>query len=196
MKMIVFQLLNLRPGLSLSARVHPQPFFVVGCDVGFHGHPAGQELWGISQRFGQDAEPGEKLSDGGGLRLDVNRDGNAAWSFRVSSPVTGKERFMGLGPFGEVSRKAPPQPGLRSVRDMTQLKTATPGEPKPGRGIPCGRHSGNMRSASPSAAKRPEEKTEGTTSNGETVSRDYALPLQRKFQCSPLATASWFPDIQ
>jgi integrase len=48
------------------------------------------------------AKPGSKLSDGGGLRLDVDKNGNASWIFRFTSPVTGKERFMGLGPSGDV----------------------------------------------------------------------------------------------
>jgi integrase len=49
------------------------------------------------------ARPGDKLSDGGGLRLDVDRAGNASWCFRFTSPTTGRERFMGLGPVGDVS---------------------------------------------------------------------------------------------
>ncbi|MCL2713217.1 MAG: integrase arm-type DNA-binding domain-containing protein [Alphaproteobacteria bacterium] len=37
------------------------------------------------------------------MRLDVDRNGNGAWIFRFRSPVTGKERFMGLGPLSDVS---------------------------------------------------------------------------------------------
>lgn len=51
----------------------------------------------------KNARPGDKLSDGDGLRLDVDKSGNASWIFRFKSPVTGKERFMGLGPFGDVT---------------------------------------------------------------------------------------------
>jgi len=51
----------------------------------------------------KNAKPGEKLTNGGGLRLDVDRTGNAAWVFRFRSPVTDKERFMGLGPLSDVS---------------------------------------------------------------------------------------------
>lgn len=51
----------------------------------------------------KNAKPGDKLSDGGGLRLDVDRSGNRAWVFRFTSPATGKERFMGLGPAGDVT---------------------------------------------------------------------------------------------
>lgn len=43
------------------------------------------------------AKPGSKLSDGGGLRLDVDPRGGCAWILRFKSPVTGKERYMGLG---------------------------------------------------------------------------------------------------
>jgi integrase len=51
----------------------------------------------------KNAKPGDKLSDGGGLRLDVDKGGNASWIFRFKSPVTGRERYMGLGPFGDVT---------------------------------------------------------------------------------------------
>jgi integrase len=50
----------------------------------------------------KNAKPGEKLGDGDGLRLDVDKNGNASWLFRFKSPVTGKERFMGLGPLRDV----------------------------------------------------------------------------------------------
>lgn len=43
------------------------------------------------------AKPGEKLSDGNGLRLDVDASGNRTWVLRFKSPITGKERYMGLG---------------------------------------------------------------------------------------------------
>jgi integrase len=49
------------------------------------------------------AKAGDKLSDGGGLRLDVDAKGNAAWTFRFTSPVHKKERFMGLGPLRDVT---------------------------------------------------------------------------------------------
>jgi len=51
----------------------------------------------------QHAKPGDRLGDGNGLRLDVDRSGNASWIFRFTSPVTGRERFMGLGPLRDVS---------------------------------------------------------------------------------------------
>jgi hypothetical protein len=50
----------------------------------------------------KNAKPGEKLGDGDGLRLYVDKHGNASWLFRFKSPVTGKERFMGLGPLRDV----------------------------------------------------------------------------------------------
>jgi len=58
------------------------------------------------------AKPGDKLSDGGGLRLDVDKNGNAAWIFRFTSPATGRERFMGLGPAHDVP--------LAKARDAAQ----------------------------------------------------------------------------
>jgi integrase len=51
----------------------------------------------------KNAKAGDKLSDGGGLRLDVDRNGNRSFVFRFTSPVTGKERFMGLGPVRDVT---------------------------------------------------------------------------------------------
>ncbi|CCE01290.1 site-specific integrase [Bradyrhizobium sp. STM 3809] len=45
----------------------------------------------------KNAKPGDKLSDGGGLRLDVDPRGGRSWVFRYTSPLTGKERYMGLG---------------------------------------------------------------------------------------------------
>jgi hypothetical protein len=45
----------------------------------------------------KNAKPGDRLSDGGGLRLDVDRAGNRQWIFRFTSPLTGRERYMGLG---------------------------------------------------------------------------------------------------
>ncbi|MGA7072546.1 tyrosine-type recombinase/integrase [Bradyrhizobium sp.] len=51
----------------------------------------------------KNAKPGDKLGDGGGLRLDVDRSGNKSWVFRYTSPTTGRERFMGLGPLRDVS---------------------------------------------------------------------------------------------
>jgi integrase len=51
----------------------------------------------------KNAKPGDRLSDGNGLRLDVDRRGNKSWVFRFTSPTMGKERVMGLGPFRDVS---------------------------------------------------------------------------------------------
>jgi integrase len=51
----------------------------------------------------KNAKAGDKLSDGDGLRLDVDHAGNKNWVFRYTSPTTGKERFMGLGPARDVS---------------------------------------------------------------------------------------------
>jgi Arm DNA-binding domain len=50
----------------------------------------------------KNAGPLKRLSDGGGLRLEVDRAGNKSWIFRFTSPVTGKERYMGLGPLADV----------------------------------------------------------------------------------------------
>jgi integrase len=58
------------------------------------------------------AKPGSRLSDGNGLRLDVDRNGNRSWIFRFTSPVTGKERYMGLGTADDVT--------LTKARDAAQ----------------------------------------------------------------------------
>jgi integrase len=44
-----------------------------------------------------------KLSDGDGLRLDVDKNGNRSWVFRYTSPTTDKERYMGLGSADKVT---------------------------------------------------------------------------------------------
>lgn len=62
------------------------------------------------------AKPGDKLADGDGLRLDVDKNGNASWVFRFKSPVTGKERFMGLGPIRDV--------GLAEAREAASVARA------------------------------------------------------------------------
>jgi integrase len=51
----------------------------------------------------KNAKARDKLADGGGLRLDVDSNGNKSWVFRFTSPTTSKERFMGLGPLRDVS---------------------------------------------------------------------------------------------
>jgi hypothetical protein len=51
----------------------------------------------------KNAKPGDKLGDGGGLRLDVDKNGNRSWVFRYTSPTTGKERYAGFGSAGEIS---------------------------------------------------------------------------------------------
>ena len=64
----------------------------------------------------KNARPGEKLADGDGLRLDVDKNGNASWVFRFKSPVTSKERFMGLGPMRDV--------GLAEAREAASAARA------------------------------------------------------------------------
>jgi integrase len=58
----------------------------------------------------KNAKAGDKLSDGGGLRLDVDRAGRASWVFRYTSPVTTKERYMGLGSAADI--------GLARAREL------------------------------------------------------------------------------
>jgi integrase len=60
----------------------------------------------------KNAKPGDKLTDGSGLRLDVDKNGNRSWVFRFTSPVNGRERFMGLGPLADVT--------LAHARDAAQ----------------------------------------------------------------------------
>jgi integrase len=60
----------------------------------------------------KNAKPGDKLTDGGGLRLDVDKNGNKSWVFRFTSPVIGRERFMGLGPIADIT--------LAQARDAAQ----------------------------------------------------------------------------
>jgi integrase len=58
----------------------------------------------------KNAKAGDRLTDGGGLRLDVDRSGRASWVFRYKSPVTGRERYMGLGPLADI--------GLARAREL------------------------------------------------------------------------------
>ena len=58
------------------------------------------------------AKPGDRLSDGGGLRFDADARGGRSWVLRFTSPVTGKERYMGLGPSSDVT--------LAQARDAAQ----------------------------------------------------------------------------
>jgi integrase len=51
-----------------------------------------------------------RLSDGNGLRLDVDRKGRGAWFLRYTSPTSGKERLMALGPLVDI--------GLSAARDL------------------------------------------------------------------------------
>lgn len=43
------------------------------------------------------AKPGATLFVGGGLQLEVSKTGSRKWTFRFTSPVTGRRREMGLG---------------------------------------------------------------------------------------------------
>ncbi|UPK31621.1 Arm DNA-binding domain-containing protein [Bradyrhizobium sp. 186] len=62
------------------------------------------------------AKPGDKLADGDGLTLDVDKNGNASWVFQFKSPVIGKERFMGLGPLRDI--------GLAEAREAASAARA------------------------------------------------------------------------
>jgi len=65
----------------------------------------------------KNATRGEKLSDGGGLRLDVDPRGGRSWVFRYRSPVTGKERYMGLGPAPGINDIGAARRSLAEARD-------------------------------------------------------------------------------
>jgi integrase len=65
----------------------------------------------------KNAKPGQKLADGGGLRLDVDKNGNKSWIFRFKSPVTGKERYQGLGPASDVTLAAA-RDAAKAARDL------------------------------------------------------------------------------
>jgi hypothetical protein len=73
---------------------------------------------GLTAKQVENAKPLTKLSDGGGLRLDVDKAGNRSWILRFKSPVTGRERYMGLGSAEHVS--------LSAARDDDSDETADP----------------------------------------------------------------------
>jgi hypothetical protein len=51
-----------------------------------------------STRSVEHAGPGKHKDDVvTGLRLDVDARGNGSWVVRYKSPISGKERYMGLG---------------------------------------------------------------------------------------------------
>jgi hypothetical protein len=70
----------------------------VGEDVGLGGHFGGLAMGNLTALAVKNAKPGDKLGDGDGLRLDVDKNGNRSWVFRYTSPTTGKERYAGFGP--------------------------------------------------------------------------------------------------
>jgi integrase len=51
----------------------------------------------------KNAKANQRLSDGDGLRLDVDTNGRGRWFFRFTSPVTRRERLAGFGPLRDVS---------------------------------------------------------------------------------------------
>jgi integrase len=70
-----------------------------------------------STRSVEHAAPGKHKDDKvTGLRLDVDARGNASWVFRYKSPVTAKERYMGLGAASDV--------GLEAARAAAQAARA------------------------------------------------------------------------
>jgi integrase len=54
----------------------------------------------------KNAKPGGRLGDGDGLWLFVDRNGNGSWILRFVSPLTGKQRELGLGPLRDVALAA------------------------------------------------------------------------------------------
>src|SRR5262245_47445408 len=89
--------------LPLSAEVCHNLRRRRGLTRGFRRTLRGQAMHKLTALKVKNAKAGDKLTDGGGLRLDVDRSGNGAWIFRYTSPATGRERFMGLGPLADVS---------------------------------------------------------------------------------------------
>jgi integrase len=60
-----------------------------------------------STRSVEHAAPGKHKDDKvTGLRLDVDARGNGSWVFRYKSPLSGKERYMGLGAASDVGLEA------------------------------------------------------------------------------------------
>jgi hypothetical protein len=51
----------------------------------------------------RNAKPADKLGDGDGLRLDVDKNGNRSWLFGYTSPTSGKERYAGFGSASDVT---------------------------------------------------------------------------------------------
>jgi hypothetical protein len=54
----------------------------------------------------KNAKAGDRLGDGEGLWLLVDRNGNGSWLLRFASPLTHRQREFGLGPLRDVSLAA------------------------------------------------------------------------------------------
>jgi hypothetical protein len=71
----------------------------------------------MSTRRVEHAGPGKHKDDEvTGLRLDVDARGNGSWVVRYKSPVSGKERYMGLGAASDV--------GLAAAREAARAARA------------------------------------------------------------------------
>jgi hypothetical protein len=62
------------------------------------------------------AQPGDKLADGDGLRLDFDKNGNASWVFRFKSALDRQREVHGLGPSRDV--------GLAEAREAADAARA------------------------------------------------------------------------
>ena len=59
-----------------------------------------RELEKLSPAFCQRVMQAGRNDDGGGLHLSVKPDGRKTWAPRFRDRVAGKQRDMGLGPYG------------------------------------------------------------------------------------------------
>jgi len=75
----------------------------VGQDVGLGGHFGGTSDGKSDCIGGEKRQAWRQALRWGGLRLDVDKNGNRSWVFRYTSPTTGKERYAGFGSASEVT---------------------------------------------------------------------------------------------
>jgi Arm domain-containing DNA-binding protein len=135
----------------------------------------------------KNAKPGDKLGDGGGLRLDVDKNGNRSWVFRYTSPTTGKERYAGFGSASEVTladaRDARDEARklIRAGQDPIEHRNTKRTEAK----VQASRSVTFKVYASPVA--KPGGKTTSTASNGATA---FAITLIRTLAIRPLPTST------
>jgi hypothetical protein len=140
-----------------------------------------------SDRTFRSAQPRDKtylIADGDGLSLRVQPSGSKTWLFRYRKPSTGKETFIGLGPYPTISLSEA-RTQANNFRNRV-LNGTDPGEER--RAEAQQQRLGSFEAVANAwlEFKRAGWATE-TTRKAELVLRDYLIP---KLQGKPISTLS------